>query len=234
MSDAWFSTGGNGPDHDMNFRQKCLPTYLVVDVSSSMSPYQDTLNRTLEDLHLTLSTNPRVSEFAHMSVLVFSHEPILVLEMTDLAYVPSMPTVVCGGGTHYGKVFDLVRQRIDLDVPALSAQRKAVLRPAVFFLTDGEPMDSGWERNFQALVAPGSRRHPHVITYGFGSADPNVLSKVATKAAFIATGNSDQNEALSKAISSLVNTLVASAASAEMRIPAEAEGYRSIPVEYVD
>ncbi|WP_238431738.1 vWA domain-containing protein [Streptomyces cavernae] len=234
MSEAWFPAGDGTAGQDASMRQKCLPAYLVVDVSASMAPFQDALNRTLEDLHLTLSTSPRVSEFAHMSIVVFSHEPIMVLEMTDLAYVPSMPSVVCGGGTHYGKAFDLVRQRIDLDIPALSAQGKAVLRPAVFFLTDGEPMDSDWHGSFRALVAPGSKRRPHVITYGFGSADPAVLGKVATKAAFVATGATDQNEALSHAISSLVNTLVASATAAEMRIPAEADGYRSIPVEYVD
>lgn len=233
MTEPWFPDG-NEQTHPMSMRQKCLPTYLVVDVSHSMSPYQDALNRTLEHLHVKLATSPRVSEFAHMSIIVFSHEPTLLLQMTDLECVPSMPAVICGGGTQYGKAFDLVKQRIDVDIPALNAQGRAVLRPAVFFLTDGAPMDSGWEAAFRRLVDPSSKRRPHVITYGFGDARADVLGKVATKAAFLATSEADQETALSRAISSLVNSLVASARAEEMRIPTEAEAFRSIPVEYID
>lgn len=233
MNDPRFPEG-NDDAHAANMRQKCLPTYLVIDISSSMAPYQDALNHTLDHLHVTLVTSPRVSEFAYMSIIAFSHEPLMVMEMTDLQSVPSMPQVLCGGGTQYGKAFELVKQRIDVDVPALNAQGKAVLRPAVFFLTDGAPMDSNWEAAFRRLVDPSSKRRPHVITYGFGQARQDVLAKVATKAAFLATGEADQQTALSQAISSLVNSLVASARAEEMRIPASAEGYHVIPVEYLD
>lgn len=233
MTDSWFNDASDGP-HAAGMRQKCLPTYLVVDSSTSMAAFQNALNRTLEHLHAKLATSPRVSEFAHMSIISFSHEPLLLLEMTDLQYVPSMPQVVCTGGTQYGRAFDLVRQRIDVDIPALNAQGKAVLRPAVFFLTDGAPQDPDWRASFLRLVDPSSKRRPHVITYGFGKAHAGVLSKVATKAAFLATGGSDQEQALSRAISSLVNSLVASARTEEMHIPVSAEGYQSLPVEFLD
>src|SRR5207244_4491047 len=83
----------------------------------------------------------------------------------------------------------------DTDVAALLAQGRAVLRPAVFFLTDGAPTDPGWEQSFQRLVDKSWARRPHVITYGFGAAPREVLSKVATKAAFLAENGADQDTA---------------------------------------
>ncbi|SFB84672.1 vWA domain-containing protein [Streptomyces aidingensis] len=233
MNEPWAAEAEN-PAFAASMLQKCLPTYLLVDVSSSMSPHEQTLNDLLDFLHGELVSSPRVSEFAYISIVVFSSEPTLVLEMTDLQYVPSMPRVQCSGSTQFGKAFDLVRQRIEMDVPLLRDQGKAVLRPAVFFLTDGAPMDPDWESAFRRLVDPQSKRRPHVIAFGFGKAREAVLSRVATKAAFLAEGVGNQREALTEAINSLLNSLVASARAEEMRIPAEAEGFRSIPIEYVE
>jgi uncharacterized protein YegL len=223
---------GRGATYTM--KQKCLPTYLVIDASYSMTPYQETLNQTLEQLHRTLSESPRVSEFAYMSIIAFSTSAQVVIEMTDMEEIPAMPEVVCNGKTDYRAAFDLVRTRIDVDVPALNAQGKAVLRPAMFFLTDGQPTEPGWEEAFRNLVAPAWKRHPHVITYGFGSVQSDVLSKVATKAAFYAEPGTKHDAALTQAINSLLNSLVASSRAEEMQIPTVADGYRTIPVEYMD
>jgi uncharacterized protein YegL len=215
-------------------KQKCLPTYLLIDVSTSMKPHQAALNETLKKLHRALADSPRVSEFAHMSIVAFSTQAWVVLEMVDMEYVPVMPEVMCDGWTNYATAFDLVRQRIDYDLPLLRAQGKAVMRPCVFLLTDGEPTDQGWEASWARFVDPNWSRRPHVITYGFGQASPATIGKVSTKAAFIADGTATPDEALARAINSLLNSLVASARTEELQIPTEAAGYRSIPIEYVD
>jgi uncharacterized protein YegL len=217
-----------------SFQQKCLPTYLVIDVSSSMQPYQAILNRTLEKLHAELVGSPRVSEFAQISIIAFSTNPWVVIDMTDLENVPVMPEVSCQGRTSYGEAFDLVRQCIDRDLPALKAQGLATFRPAVFFITDGAPTDPGWEVAFDRLVDRNWSRHPHVIAYGCGEAVEGVLARIGTKAAFTADGGTGQEEALASAISSLVNSLVASARAEELRIPEQVPGYRSVKQEYVD
>jgi len=214
-------------------RQKCLPTYLVIDASASMARHEATLNSALRMLHAKLAGSPRVSEFVLMSLIVFSSDAFVVLPMTDLENVPSMPEVTCNNGTNYGKAFDLVRERIDIDVPALIAQGKAVLRPAMFFLTDGMPGDRDWETAFQRLASDGFRRRPHVITYGFGDAREEVLGRVATKAAFLADNAAQEDAAPSRAIGSLVSSLVASARSEEMQIPTEAPGYQSVKVKFI-
>lgn len=216
--------------------QKCLPTYLVIDVSASMRRHEDFLNSTLQRVHRSLADSPRVSEFAYISIIAFSTQAWLVIEMVDLEEVEAMPMVKCDGQTNYGLAFNLVRQRIDIDVQALRARGKAVLRPCVFFLTDGEPTDTDWEPAFRRLVDPAWSRRPHVITYGFGSTSEKVLAKVSTKAAFLADGSGQQDEALSQAINSMLNSLVASARAGEIQLPVTAPtGYRSIAVEeYMD
>jgi uncharacterized protein YegL len=215
-------------------RQKCLPTYMVIDASGSMHKYEQQLNDTLEQVHATLTHNPRISEFAYMSIIAFSSAPQVVIEMTDLENIDVMPQVMCSGTTEYGAVFELLRARIDHDVDQLNAHGLAVLRPAVFFLTDGAPTDKRWQEAFQRLADRSWRRHPHVITYGFGAAPPDVLGKVATKAAFIAESGVDQASALISAVSSMLNSLVASSQSESLQIPQSAPGYISLPIEYLD
>jgi len=215
--------------------QKCLPTYLVIDVSTSMTSHEEFLNGTLQKVHRSLTGSPRVSEFAHMSIIAFSTQPWLVIEMVDMEEIDSMPRVRCNGMTNYGLAFELVRQRIDVDVPALRARGMAVLRPCVFFLTDGEPTDRDWCPAFQRLVDRNWNRRPHVITYGFGATSERVLAQVATKAAFLADGQGNLDEALSEAINSMLNSLVASARAEKIQIPMSApSGYRSIELEYMD
>ena len=213
----------------------CLPTYVVIDASSSMRPHEAVLNATLSRLHYQLAINPRVSEFAQVSVIAFSTDVHVVIPMSDMEQVPTMPEVICGGWTDYGKVFDRLRQCIDQDVRTLKAQGHNVLRPTIFFLTDGEPTDAQWQNSYQLLVDPSWPRRPHVIAYGFGGAKRVVLEKVATKALFLANG-SDTETALSQAISTLLNTLIVSSERREMLIPTQTPGYDYIPIahEYVD
>ncbi|MFJ9086199.1 VWA domain-containing protein [Streptomyces sp. NPDC102384] len=213
----------------------CLPTYVVIDASSSMKQHESVLNATLARLHYNLATNPRVSEFARVCVVAFSTDVHVVIPMSDMEQVPVMPEVICGGRTEYGKAFDRVRECIEQDVGNLRMQNLDVLRPTVFFLTDGVPTDTHWREPFRKLVDRDWPRHPHVIAYGFGSAKRDVLEQVATKALFIADG-SDTESALSAAITGLLNTLIASSKSGQMQIATDVKGFNYVEVaqEYVD
>ncbi|MGW5942940.1 vWA domain-containing protein [Streptomyces celluloflavus] len=213
----------------------CLPTYVVIDASSSMKPHEAVLNATLSRLHYNLATNPRVSEFARVCVVAFSTDVHVVIPMSDMEQVPAMPEVICGGRTDYGKTFDRVRECIEQDVSNLRTQHLNVLRPTIFFLTDGSPTDTHWQGSFRKLVDKDWPRHPHVIAYGFGGAMRNVLEQVATKALFIADG-SDTESALSAAITGLLNTLIASSKTGQMQIATDVKGFQYVEVaqEYVD
>ena len=217
-------------------KTKCLPTYLVIDSSSSMKPHETLLNDTIRHLFLALGDSPRVAEYAHLSILTFNTDAHVVLEMSDIATVYDAPVIGCTGNTAYGRMFTLLRQRIDIDVPRLNQSGRAVHRPAVFLLTDGAPTDRDWAAAHRQLVDQGWRRRPHVVTFGFGAANEAVLGRVATKAAFIATDVADNRDAITSMMSGLLGSLVASARAQELRIPEQVAGYRPVEVveEFVD
>ncbi|EFC83774.1 VWA domain-containing protein [Parafrankia sp. EUN1f] len=214
---------------------RCLPTYAVLDTSKSMSRFQQLLNDTLENVYDGLWAKPAVSEFAHLSIISFNTDAHVILPMSDIGKIDSLPMLACGGSTNYGKAFRLIATQIDKDVTALRAQGRKVLRPAVFFITDGAPQDAGvWESEFAKLTAPDWPRHPHVITFGFGDANEAVLRRISTKSAFKAEPGVSQQDALVKVLVTLLNTLINSANSQNLALPTDIEGFRPIPIEFVD
>lgn len=216
-------------------KTKCLPTYLLLDTSGTMKPHEELLNATLDHVHTSLVSSPRVAEFAHISIVTFNTDPHLVLEMTDIDEVHALPRLTCAGKTNFGAAFDLVRRRIDVDVPALRAIGKAVLRPAVFLLTDGRPSDrETWAVHFANLTDRNWSRRPHVLTFGFGDATVESLRGMATKAAFLAKRNLEDREALSRMLGTLLNTLVASAPVGALVVPTDLPGFERVPVDYVE
>lgn len=225
-------------------RLKCLPTYIVLDTSTSMDDHVELLNNSLQDLHKVAYQDPQISEFAHISIIVFNTEAHLVLPMSDISQISQLPRVRCGGRTEYAKVFDLLRERIDADVPALRAADRLVLRPAVFFMTDGGPTDGFteqtrqpderiWKASLSRLVDPNWERHPHVVTFGFGTANESVLGTVATLQAFIAEEGADQSEALTDVFTFLLRTLSISATQNNFVVPTAMEGYRAVELEEI-
>jgi uncharacterized protein YegL len=220
---------------------KCLPTYILIDTSSSMKPSQDTLNETVESLYDELIMSPRISDFAHVSIITFSTDAQVVLGMTDIQQLTALPQLECSGVTNFNRAFQVVRGCIDSDVDQLTASGRQVLRPVVFVLTDGQPTDQNgrltqaWRQEFGLLVDKSWRRHPNIVPFGFGGATADVLKDLATidGAAFLAKDSSNA-ESLRKIFATLLSTLVASAQSNELRLPTEVDGFMRVNQEIVD
>ncbi|MFF7330166.1 hypothetical protein [Streptomyces sp. NPDC008150] len=226
------------PGFDNSYKARGLPTYLVLDTSTSMKGFEKLLNDTLLHIYDTLFTRPEISEFIHLSVISFNTAAHVVTPMTDIEQLQNLPTVTCSGATNFLPMAQLVRDQIDHDVETLSASSVAVLRPVVFLLTDGAPTDrpvGTWMNGVDLLQDPGWKRHPHIVTYGFGSASEQVLSKLATVAAYLAEGDmASTGEALSAALASLLNSLVASAKVRQLQVPQEISEFRTLPLDLMD
>jgi uncharacterized protein YegL len=219
----------------------CLPVYIMIDTSSSMKPFEDVLNQTIESLYDKLITSPRISEFAFVSILCFNTDADLVLQMTGLQSMDVLPEVECGGVTNFLSALQLLRQTIEADIPRLTQDGRHVLRPVVFLLTDGQPTDEGgrlsdnWRGEYTALVDKSYRRHPNFVPFGYGAATAAMINDVSTipGAAFLAK-DGETGDALNKIIPTLLNTLVASARGNELRVPAEVDGFVRVSSEIVE
>jgi uncharacterized protein YegL len=225
----------------METRVNCLPVYIMIDTSHSMTPFEDVLNETIESLYDELITSPRISEFAFVSILSYNTDAEVVLQMTDLQSMDSLPELECGGVTNFVKALQLLRAQIEQDIPRLSEAGREVLRPVAFLLTDGQPTDDqgrlsdNWKPEYTALVDKSYRRHPNMVPFGYGSATAADLNDVSTipGAAFLAKGG-QTGDALRKIIPALLNTLVASAKDHELRLPTEVDGFIRVSPEIVD
>jgi uncharacterized protein YegL len=226
------------PEFDTPYKAKGLPAYLVLDTSTSMQRFETLLNDTLLHIYDTLFTRPDISEFIHLSVISFNTDAHVVTPMTDIEQLQNLPTVTCSGATNFLPMCRLVREQIDHDVEMLSAASIAVLRPVVFLLTDGAPTDrpvGTWQNGANLLQDASWKRHPHIVTYGFGGASELVLSKLATAAAYLAEGDMvSTGEALSAALASLLNSLVASAKVQQLQVPQEISEFKTLPLDLMD
>jgi uncharacterized protein YegL len=186
-----------------------LPFYLVCDESGSMSGSPiDAINNSLPELHQEIGANPVVADKTRFCLIGFSDNADVLLPLSDLSTVTSMPKLSAGGGTNYQAAFDVLRKTIDSDVASLKQAGNTVYRPAVFFLSDGYPNRNNWQQSFQALTDANWRPRPNILAFGFGSADENVIRQVATTRAFMANGSIGPAEALREFANSLIRSIV--------------------------
>jgi uncharacterized protein YegL len=221
--------------------QQILPFYLLCDESGSMSgPPVEAINESLPKLHAEIGANPVVADKTRFCLIGFSDRAQILLPLSDLSTVTSIPALSAGGGTDYTNAFAELRRAIDADVATLKAQGHQVYRPAVFFLSDGYPNDS-WQTAYQALTDPAWRPHPNILAFGFGQADESTIRQVATTMAFMADGSLGPAEALQEFARSLINSIVNSgtqsaadpAGGAMLVMPEYVPGFTKIPAETI-
>lgn len=137
----------------------------------------------------------------------FNNDAQVLLPLEDLSSVTSMPGLQARGGTSYSAAFDLLYDSITSDVAKLKADGNQVYRPAVFFLSDGQPTDD-WVASYKRVTDAGWPLHPNIMAFGFGSVDQATLQQVATVKAFIADGSMGPEQALREFAQSLIRSIV--------------------------
>lgn len=192
-------------------RGNVLPIYFVADHSGSMAPHIDTLNLGLRGLLDAMRFESFAASKVRFSVVGFNDGAGVVLPMSDLRFVESMPTFEAYGRTSYSTALNLLTEQIPSDVIRLKDEGYRVFRPAVFFMTDGCPTDDRqtWCDALARLTAIPAR--PTMLTFGLGEAAAQVLAQVASpKLAHMYNGAGSPADALRSVISSLTNSVVQS------------------------
>ena len=219
--------------------QQVLPFYLVCDESSSMSgvPVQ-AINDSLPKLHTEIGSNPVVADKTKFCLIGFNHQAQVLLPLSDLSSVSSIPGLNADGGTDYSSAFDLLYNTIASDVAQLKANGDQVYRPAVFFLSDGQPGDD-WSVAYQRLTDPSWPLHPNILAFGFGSVHATTLQQVATVRAYIADGSMGPDAALREFATSLIQSIVnsgskpTSGGALTLSVPDEVPGFTSLPADEI-
>jgi uncharacterized protein YegL len=201
-----------------------LPFYLLTDVSSSMSPHISTVNDALDGFRDTLAKTPILSDKVHFGVVDFSDDARTVVPLGDFTQADlEHRRLSTRGGTNYGRAFTTMRSTIEADMAA-GAARYRFYRPAVFFLTDGCPTDSGWPAAFAALTQydestkQGFKGYPLFVPFGIGAADGAILSRLVhpqdRSALFMANAGATVPAAIEAMTKAMLTSILSSGRSA--------------------
>jgi uncharacterized protein YegL len=146
-----------------------FPFYLCLDVSASMAGLPiESVNRQMPQLRTAIGEDPAIAEVIRLAVITFSDVARTVLPLSDLSLVEAIPVLASEGRTNYGAAFEHLRRTIEGDYHSSRAQGERWYRPAVVFISDGQPTDAPevWRAAHRRLVAPEWRRRPNVLSFG--------------------------------------------------------------------
>ncbi|MCR6484093.1 hypothetical protein M8542_14825 [Amycolatopsis sp. OK19-0408] len=158
-----------------------LPCYVACDVSLSMADHIDELNHGLREFRGAVHADASIADRVLCSLVGFGDKPYVVHGLYLTGEVTDLPAPGPCAGTNFGPLFPFLRDVIEEDVRLLATHRVRVLRPMVFFLSDGQPTDPvTWPAAFAALTDPRWRLRPRVVTFGVGDADEDALGRIGT------------------------------------------------------
>lgn len=197
-----------------------FPFYLLCDTSKSMSGERiAAVNDGLPEIQNEILQDPIIEAKAFFSVISFSTEARVDLPLRRVGEVQSMPVLKAGGQTNYSRGIALARQAIEDDVNNLKSTGYQVIRPCVYFITDGRPGDS-WKKQRDAWVNRSENKFaPNIIGFGVANADEDTLRRLATQFSFIASENVSPAVALREVMRHVTRSIVATARSTEMTYP---------------
>lgn len=197
-------------------RGHLLPVYVLADESYSMAPYAAELNAGMVSLHEALRSEPMVAAKVRLSVLGFSDDVAVRMALADLRGEAELPLLHMRGGTSYHAAFSDLLNRIPQDISFLKGNGYQVHRPAVFFLSDGQPGDNAWHGPHGNLTDKTvTRAAPNIIACGIGEVEAQTIVQVATQPdfAFVSVPGADIGAAIAKFFIALTTSVVQSGRS---------------------
>lgn len=201
-------------------RGHMLPLYVVVDESASMAPYIEDLNTGLAALYDALISEPMAASKVRLSILGFSDDVVRHLRLVDVRAELAFPTLTSRATTNYGSVFSYLAAALPDDIALLKSEGYRVMRPAVFFLTDGLPSDGeAWRAAYSHLM--DQNFHPNIIAFGIGEVLGQTIQAVSSRPefGFVSADSSNIGRAIQDFMYALTSSVVASGRSITTNAP---------------
>lgn len=147
----------------VKFRPDLYSFYVVCDRSFSMlgEPMR-VLNDELKSLISFIASDPGVNDRCRVSVSAFSTSAERLVPLSSASDVQLIPEIEANGVTNYGKAFAHLSSIVAEDHKALESSHR-LLRPVVFFMTDGSPTDELWAEELVTLCDLKNVNPPLVI-----------------------------------------------------------------------
>ncbi|MFE2757292.1 hypothetical protein ACFXGA_35375 [Actinosynnema sp. NPDC059335] len=145
--------------------RRVMPIYLAVNSSPSMAGRLPEVGQLLDALADELLYSPLLGERVRLCLVTFSDTARCVLPLSDLTEGFPRPPLTAGRRTLFAPVFDLLGKLIGADASAHVASGITFDRPLVVLITDGVPLDRGWQRSFDRFYQ-GS--HPRTLLVAVG------------------------------------------------------------------
>ena len=197
-------------------RGHLLPVYILADESASMTPYISELNDGLISLYEALRSDPMVAAKVRVSVIGFSDSTEIRLSLADMRTEAPLPQLQSRSTTNYGAAFRDLLSRIPKDVATLKSSGYQIHRPAVFFLSDGEPSNGHWRDSLCQLTNRSiTSAAPNIIACGIGEARSETLAQIATQPdfAFVSVPGADIGVSIARFFIALTSSVVQSGRS---------------------
>ena len=174
-----------------------LPLYLVLDSSASMNgePFKAALNFVPKLLEAMVE-NPVVADKVRLEVITFDSTARVAATLSDKSdldnwYKNNKDMQADGNSTNYTNVFRLIKQEVERGVEAVTSEKingefYKTYRPAVFFITDGDPVGDNEVSITQAFNeltseefkdSKGRKIRPNIFVVGVGDATKEKLEK---------------------------------------------------------
>ena len=143
---------------------RIIPIYLVVNTSNSMTGRLVEVGHLLDAFQDELLCSPMLGDRVRLCVVGFSEFAQIVLPLSDLTEIATLPKLPASQGVRFAPMFDLLTRRTASDVLANISAGNSVDWPMVLIITDCIPNDYGWERAYEALYRSSRPRMLLFIT----------------------------------------------------------------------
>ncbi|HZO64489.1 MAG TPA: hypothetical protein VFB74_05765 [Kribbellaceae bacterium] len=164
--------------------QGVIPFYFVCDISAATASSITDLNAAVRYIQRDLTKDPAVDSRVAMCVIAFNDSACTVAPLAAPSKIVP-PQFTASGGRSYGAALREYHRTFERDRARLAATGAKILRPCVFFLTQGEPDDADYAEALRSLLGydpttkHGNRAYPIIVAIGLGSVSPQRLAKLA-------------------------------------------------------
>ncbi|HEV2781170.1 MAG TPA: hypothetical protein VGX25_17435 [Actinophytocola sp.] len=204
-----------------------------------MIDYVDAVNRSLLELRRAVGDDPVAANGSRFCLIGFSRSPTVLLPLSRLTAASEISRLTTRAVTNFGAVFTFLHDTIGRDLALLEERSYRVCRPAVFFLSDGQPTDPvTWPVAFALLTDPSWSVRPNVVAFGVGDADPAIIGRIGTFRAFLGQNGVSPGTALDGFIRALISSVVRSVGPSSgdgecvLRVPDQVSGFTDLRMDH--